>query len=162
MAKRGLSSAMKTPILHKHSICIVASRFNEKITDRLLDHCIDTLISGKIEKSRISVIRVPGAYEIPWTLQEMALSKKYSVLIALGCILKGGTSQNDYISKTVIENIQTISLQTRVPCVLGVITPNTESQALARTRGEMDRGKEAALAALAMLKVRSALEETRS
>jgi 6,7-dimethyl-8-ribityllumazine synthase len=150
---------MKTS-LHKHSLGIVASRFNEKITDRLLDHCLKTLIAGKIEKSKISVIRVPGAYEIPWTLQEMALSKKYSVLIALGCILKGGTSQNDYISKAVIENIQKISLQTRVPCVLGVITPNTEKQALARTRGEMDRGKEAALAALAMLKVRSDIEET--
>ena len=160
MADGRVSFAMKTPLSNKYSVGIVASRFNEKITDRLLDHCLKTLIDGKIERSKISVIRVPGAYEIPWTLQEMALSKKYSVLIALGCILKGGTSQNDYISKAVIENIQKISLQTRVPCVLGVITPNTEKQALARTRGEMDRGKEAALAALAMLKVRSDIEET--
>ena len=159
MAHRGVSPAMKTS-LHKYSVGIVASRFNEKITQRLLSHCTKTLIAGKIEKSKISVIRVPGAYEIPWTLQEMALSEKYSVLIALGCILKGGTSQNDYISKAVIENIQKISLQTRVPCVLGVITPNTEKQALARTRGDMDRGKEAAMAALAMINVQSALEET--
>ena len=149
MVDGGISSSMK-----KQKIGIVVSRFNIDVTDRLLAGCLKTLAAAKIEESDISVVRVPGAYEIPWTLQEMALSKKYSVLITLGCILKGETPQNDYMAKSVVENIQKISLQTRVPCVLGVITPNTEKQALARTKGEMDRGKEAALAALEMLRIK--------
>ncbi len=149
MADGGISSSMR-----KQKIGIVVSRFNIDVTDRLLAGCLKTLGAAKIEESDISVVRVPGAYEIPWTLQEMALSKKYSILITLGCILKGETPQNDYMAKSVVENIQKISLQTRVPCVLGVITPNTEKQALARTKGEMDRGKEAALAALEMLRIK--------
>ncbi len=143
--------------MKKSKIGIVASRFNENVTERLLANCLKTLEAAKIAKSDILVIRVPGAYEIPWTLQEMALSGKYSVLITLGCILKGETPQNDYMAKAVVESIQKISLETRVPCLLGVITPNTEKQALARTRGEMDRGKEAALAALEMLWIKSTL-----
>ncbi len=148
--------------MKKPKIGIVASRFNEEVTDRLLSSCFKTLDAAKIEKSDILVVRVPGAYEIPWTLQEMALSRKYSVLITLGCILKGETPQNDYMAKAVIGNIQKISLQTRVPCVLGVITPHTEKQALARTRGEMDRGKEAALAALEMLWIKSIMDKKAS
>lgn len=91
----------------------------------------------------------------------MALSGRYKVLIALGCVLKGETPQNAHMAQAVIENIQTISLQTRIPCVLGVITPNTEKQALARTRGNRDRGREAALAALDIMRLQKTLGLTR-
>ena len=78
---------------------------------------------------------------------------RYSVLITLGCVLKGETSQNEHMAKAVVKNIQEIALKTRIPCILGVITPQTEEQALARTRGDLDRGREAALAALAMARL---------
>ena len=134
-------------------IGIVASRFNTAVTNRLLSNCVKTLKSHGLKSSEIVIMRVPGAYEIPWTLQEMALTKRYGVLIALGCVLKGETSQNEHMAKAVVQNIQLISLKTRTPCILGVITPQTEEQAIARTRGNLDRGREAALAALAMARL---------
>ncbi len=138
-------------------IAIVASRFNTGVTNRLLSSCLKTLKSQGLKSSDITSVRVPGAYEIPWALQEMALTGRYSVLIALGCVLKGETPQNAHMAKAVIENIQLIALQTRVPCILGVITPDTEEQALARTRGNLDRGREAALAALAVARLKNSL-----
>lgn len=134
-------------------IGIVASRFNTTVTNRLLSSCVKTLKAQGFKTTQIETLRVPGAYEIPWTLQEMALTGRYSVLITLGCVLKGETSQNEHMAKAVVKNIQEIALKTRIPCILGVITPQTEEQALARTRGDLDRGREAALAALAMARL---------
>jgi len=72
----------------------------------------------------------------------------------LGCVLKGQTPQNDYISQATYAHLQKISLETRVPCVTGILTPNNFKQAVARTKGEMDRGSEAALAALVMAEMK--------
>lgn len=139
---------------------IVVSRFNEEVTDRLRKSCVKTLRSRGVAASRIRVVEVPGGFEIPWAAQELARSGRFDAVICLGAILKGGTPQNDYISRATCAHIQRISLETRVPCILGVITPNTWAQAMARTRGELDRGKESALAALetAALKKRGALK----
>ena len=136
------------------SFGIVVSRFNAEITEKLLDSCTKTLVNAGVQRSSLAVVRVPGAYEIPWAAQELALSKKFDVVICLGAILKGQTPQNDYIASSTIRHLHTISVSTRVPCILGVITPNTETQALARTKGKFDRGREAALAALEMAKLR--------
>jgi 6,7-dimethyl-8-ribityllumazine synthase len=135
-------------------IGIVISRFNEEVTSRLLKSCLATLKSRGVPLSAIDIVWVPGGFEIPWTVQEMALSGSYSVLIALGAILKGATPQNEYISRSVISHLHDIALQTRLPCILGVITPNTYPQAMARTHGGLDRGRESALAALKMLELR--------
>jgi 6,7-dimethyl-8-ribityllumazine synthase len=129
---------------------IVVSRFNEEITSTLHANCVKTLKKNGVPENRIDSVWVPGGYEIPWAAQEMALSKRYDAVICLGAVLKGQTPQNDYISSATYLHLQKISLQTRIPCILGVITPKTYAQALARTRGEMDRGKESALAALEM------------
>jgi len=129
---------------------IVVSRFNEEITSALHANCVKTLKKKGVPANHIDSVWVPGGYEIPWAAQEMALSKRYDAVICLGAVLKGQTPQNDYISSATYLHLQKISLQTRIPCILGVITPKTYAQALARTRGEMDRGKESALAALEM------------
>lgn len=133
---------------------IVCSRFNEEITGKLLSSCIDTLVENGVSKSRIAVVKVPGAFEIPWAAQEMALSKKFHVVVCLGAILKGQTPQNDYLASSVIHHLHSISLATRTPLALGVITPKSYAQAVARTKGRNDRGREAALAALDMAKLR--------
>ncbi len=138
-------------------VALAVSRFNEQITARLRDSCLKTLSHAGLSGERVTVVEVPGGYELPWTVNELALSKRYDVVIALGCILKGSTPQNDHIARSAIHHLHSISLSTRTPVILGVITPNTEAQAAARTRGELDRGKEAAEAALAMLKVREEL-----
>jgi len=132
---------------------IVVSRFNEEVTSRLLKNCVATLMAHGVPESDIEIVHVPGGYEIPWAAQELALSKSFSAVITLGAILKGSTPQNDHIARSTIQHLHDISLSTRVPCILGVITPNTMAQALARTKGGLDRGKEAALAALEMGKL---------
>ena len=136
---------------------IAVSRFNEDVTSALLSNCVKTLKAKGVRESEISVVRVPGGYELPWAVQELALSRKFTVVIALGAILKGATSQNEHIARSVIQHLHDISLSTRVPCILGVITPDTYAQALARTRGKLDRGAESAHAALEMAALRGSL-----
>lgn len=138
-------------------IGVVVSRFNEEVTSRLRDNCVAALKTGGVSPSDIKVVEVPGGYEIPWAVNELALSGEYGVLIALGAVLKGQTPQNDHIARSSIQRLHDISLRTRVPCILGIITPNTWAQALARTKGKLDRGRESALAALEMLALRREL-----
>ena len=136
-------------------IAVVVSRFNEDVTSALKKSCLDTLAKNDYRDAK--VVEVPGGYELPWTVNELALSKQYAAIIALGCILKGETPQNDHIARSTVQKLHEISLATRTPVILGVITPNTYAQAKKRTKGEYDRGREAALACIEMLKVRKEL-----
>lgn len=136
-------------------VAIAVSRFNEDITSRLKESCLDTL--AEHGHKSIAVVEVPGGYELPWTVNELALSKRFAAVIALGCILKGETPQNEHIARSTVQKLHEISLNTRTPVILGVITPDTYQQAKKRTKGEYDRGREAALACLEMLKVRREL-----
>lgn len=138
-------------------VAIVKSRFNEEVTSRLLASCLRTFKSEGWTDSQLKVVEVPGGWEIPWAAQELAKTNLYSAVVALGCVLKGQTPQNDHLSRSLVQSLHRISLDTRVPVILGVITPNTERQALARTKGKMDRGQEAALAALEMIALREEL-----
>ncbi|MFH2203684.1 MAG: 6,7-dimethyl-8-ribityllumazine synthase [Elusimicrobiota bacterium] len=140
---------------------IVVSRFNEEITGKLHANCVRALKKKGVAGNRIHTVWVPGGFEIPWAAQELARSGRFDAVICLGAVLKGQTPQNDYISNATYIHIQRISLQTRVPCVVGVITPKTYAQAVARTRGKFDRGAEAALAALEMarLKIHGAVKK---
>lgn len=131
-------------------IAVVASRFNAEIVDRLVASCLDTLEAEGVPKDSVCVVRVPGAFEIPWAAKRLAASGDHDAVVCLGAVLKGQTPQNHYISQSVFRELHRISTDTGVPCVLGVITPDTWVQAKARTRGSMDRGKESALAALEM------------
>ena len=140
-------------------IAIAVSKFNEHVTERLLASCRRTLERSGVRPKLIT--RVPGGFELPWTVNELALSGNYEAIIALGCIMKGQTPQNDHLARSVIHHLHDISVRTRVPVILGVITPSTQKQALDRTRGENDRGEEAALAALMMLKQSRLLKESR-
>ncbi len=135
-------------------IGIAVSRFNPDVTSRLLKNCLAALKAGGVKETGLRVLRVPGGYELPWAVNELARKKGCEVVIALGCILKGSTPQNDHIARSTVSHLHDITLATRVPVILGVITPDTYAQALARTKGSLDRGKEAAEAALEMLALR--------
>ncbi len=132
-------------------VAIVKSRFNEEVTSRLLASCLKTFKAEGWTDAQLKVVEVPGGWEIPWAAQELAKTNLYSAVVALGCVLKGQTPQNDHLARSLVQSLHRITLETRVPVILGVITPNTEKQALARTKGKMDRGREAALAALEMI-----------
>lgn len=136
---------------------IVASRFNEEITDALLESC-KARLRKKAPKAEVKVVRVPGGFELPWAADRLAKTGRYDAVIALGCILRGETAQNEHISRSVFHHLHAISLATGVPCVVGVITPDTWEQAEARTRGGMDRGAEAAEAALEMARLQRELD----
>lgn len=138
-------------------IAIAVSRFNEEVTSRLLASCLKTLKSEGLTDAQLKVVEVPGGFELPWTVNELARSGKYAVVVALGCVLKGSTPQNEHISRSLVSSLHGISLASRVPVVLGVITPDTWAQAVARTKGKLDRGHEAALAALEMAQLRKEL-----
>ncbi|MBI4370832.1 MAG: 6,7-dimethyl-8-ribityllumazine synthase [Elusimicrobia bacterium] len=138
-------------------IGIAVSRFNEEITKRLLASCLKTLAAAGWRGPRARVVSVPGGYELPWAVAELARSGRYEAVIALGCVLKGRTRQNEHIARSLVASLHKISLDTRVPVILGVLTPDTWEQAVARTRGALDRGREAALAALEMAALREEL-----
>ncbi|MFI5348263.1 MAG: 6,7-dimethyl-8-ribityllumazine synthase [Elusimicrobiota bacterium] len=138
-------------------VAVVVSRFNEEVTSRLLASCLRTFKDEGWTDAQLKVVHVPGGYELPWTVNELARDGGYAAVVALGCVLKGQTPQNDHISGSLVASLHRISVDTRTPVILGVLTPNTWKQALARTKGALDRGKEAALAALEMVALREDL-----
>jgi 6,7-dimethyl-8-ribityllumazine synthase len=138
-------------------IAIAVSRFNEEITSKLLNSCLKTLRAEGLKDGQLKVVDVPGGYELPWVVNELARSGKYTCVVALGCVLKGATPQNEHIARSLVAQLHSISVAARVPVILGVITPDTWKQAVARTKGALDRGKEAALAALEMAATREEL-----
>ncbi len=138
-------------------VAIAVSRFNEKITSALLAGCLKTFKAEGWKDSQLKVVQVPGGYELPWTVSELARSGRYDAVVALGCVLKGRTRQNEYISASLVRSLHEISVASRVPVILGVLTPDTWAQALARTKGGLDRGREAALAALEMVALKEEL-----
>jgi 6,7-dimethyl-8-ribityllumazine synthase len=138
-------------------VAIAVSRFNEEVTSRLLASCLKTFKDEGWTESRLKVVHVPGGFELPWTVNELARTGRYAAVVALGCVLKGQTPQNEHISRSLVQSLHRVSLDTRVPVILGVLTPGTWAQALARTKGALDRGREAALAALEMAALREEL-----
>ncbi len=138
-------------------VAIVQSRFNETVTSRLLASCLKAFKSGGWNESQLKVVTVPGGWEIAWAVQELAKTNLYQAVIALGCVMKGQTPQNEHLARSLLQSLHRIALDTRIPVILGVITPNTQKQALARTRGETDRGHEAALAAIEMIALKEEL-----
>lgn len=130
-------------------IAVVVSRFNKGITESLLTCCRDALRKGGIAGKNIRIVRVPGAYELPFAANELARTKKYRAVICLGCIIKGETSHDVHIATWASVGIGLSSLRNRVPIFFGVLTPNSEEQARKRARpGPLNRGKEVAEAAL--------------
>lgn len=110
-------------------IGIVTAQFNSHITGALQESAIARATEYGINKEAIDVVAVAGCAEIPLVLQQMAQSKKYDVLLAIGCVIKGDTPHFDYVCKFVTEGILRVQLDESVPIALGVLTCNTEEQA---------------------------------
>jgi len=135
----------------KLKVGIVASRFNEFITSKLLDGALDCLIRHNCPDACIDIAWVPGAFEMPTTVKVMAASGKYNAMICLGAVIKGGTTHNQYIASEAIKGIAKVSLDFNLPISFGVITPDTLEQAIERAGTRMgNKGWEAALSAIEM------------
>lgn len=131
------------------SVGIVVSAFNGDITENLLTGALTTLRQWGVKEKSIRVIRVPGSFEIPYgCLKLLSGKKKPDAIIALGCVIKGETEHDRYISFTTAQGIMDLTLTYGVPISFGVITPNTLAQAKVRSKGKHNKGMEAAVAAL--------------
>jgi 6,7-dimethyl-8-ribityllumazine synthase len=128
---------------------IIASRFNEFITTKLLEGSCDTLVRHGVSDNSIETVWVPGSFEIPYVALRMAKSKRYDAIICLGTVIRGSTPHFDYISSETAKGIAKVSLDTGVPCIFGVITADTLEQAIERA-GTKDgnKGRDAALCAI--------------
>lgn len=137
----------------KAKIAIVRSRFNEVVTGRMLDACIETLKASNVQEDNISLTEVPGAFEVPIITQKYLKEGGYDAVITLGCVLRGETPHDVYICDAVIPSLTKMSLEYSVPVILGIITPVNQEQADARSMGEGNKGIEAAKAALEVIEL---------
>ena len=132
-------------------IGIIVSRFNNFVTDRLLEGALEALKNHGGEEGDIDIVRVPGAFEIPLLAHKMAATGKYDALVCLGAVIRGDTPHFEYISDAVTRGIGQAILQFRVPISFGVLTTNTVEQAMERAGEKMgNKGFEAAVTAIEM------------
>lgn len=130
---------------------IVIARFNEFIGSKLLDGAIDTFKRHGVEDGKIDIAWVPGAFEIPLAVKKMAKTGKYDAVICLGAVIRGATAHFEYVSSEVTKGIASISLNSEVPVIFGVLTTDTIEQAIERAGTKAgNKGSEAALAAIEM------------
>jgi 6,7-dimethyl-8-ribityllumazine synthase len=131
---------------------VVMSRFNSTVTDGLLEGALEALKRAQVAPDDVEVARVPGAFEIPLTAKRLAESRRFSAVICLGAVVKGGTPHWDYLSRTVTDAIERVALDTGVPMANALLTTETLEQAVerARGRGSDNKGYDAALAAVEM------------
>ncbi len=120
---------------------VVAARFNEFITSKLLTGALDTLQRENVREQDIEVAWVPGAFEIPLIAAKMAKSRKYDVVICLGAVIRGSTSHYDYVCSEVSKGIAQVSLNSEIPVMFGVLTTDTIEQAIERAGTKASRYK---------------------
>ena len=130
---------------------LVVSRFNEFITNRLLEGAQDALLRHGVSEEGMEIAWVPGAFEIPLIAQKLARTDKYDAVICLGAVIRGGTPHSEYIAAEVTKGIAKVSLDTGLPVVYGIITADTLEQAIERAgTKEGNEGFKAAVSAIEM------------
>jgi 6,7-dimethyl-8-ribityllumazine synthase len=140
----------------RRGVGIVASRFNGDVTNRLLESALAELDKVGVSRASITVMAVPGAFELPLGAMALAKTRRYSCIIALGCVIRGETAHFDYVSGEAASGLQLAALETGVPVAFGVLTVDTLQQAMAR----VDKGAEAVRTALEMADLFSQLRAT--
>lgn len=131
---------------------IVASRFNEFITSKLLGGAVDGLVRHGVDEENITTAWVPGAFEIPLIAGKMAKSGKYDAVIAVGAVIRGSTTHYDYVCNEVSKGIAQVSLQSDVPVMFGVLTTENIEQAIERAGTKAgNKGYDCALSAIEMV-----------
>jgi 6,7-dimethyl-8-ribityllumazine synthase len=140
---------------------LIVSRFNSFITEHLLDGAIDTLVRHGASASDLTVVRVPGAWEIPLVCKRAASTGRFDAVIALGAVIRGSTPHFDMVASEVSKGVASASLDSGVPIAFGVLTTDTIEQAIERAGTKAgNKGAEAAMAALEMVQVLAALDAT--
>jgi len=132
---------------------IIRARFNEVITQGLLDGCKKTLLEAEVAEGNIEIVEVPGSFEICYAVEQLARTKKYDAIICLGAIIKGDTKHDEHLADAVYQAMQETARTHSVPVIAGVLTTLDKAQAEKRST-EMNRGIESAKTALEMAELR--------
>jgi 6,7-dimethyl-8-ribityllumazine synthase len=142
---------------------IVVSRFNDFVTERLLGGAREALAAAGVADDDVTVLRVPGAFEIPMAAQRAAESGRFAAVVCLGCLIRGATPHFEYISSAVSHGLQEGAAATGVPFAFGVLTTNSAEEALERAvPGPNNKGWEAAMAAVEMATLFARIDEAGS
>jgi 6,7-dimethyl-8-ribityllumazine synthase len=138
---------------------IVASRFNHFIVDRLVEGATDALVRHGAATKQLTVVRVPGAWEVPLVVDRIASSKKVDAVVALAAVIRGATPHFEYVANEVTKGIATVSLRTGVPVAMGILTTDSIEQAVERAGTKAgNKGWDAAVAAIEMVSLGHALD----
>lgn len=137
---------------------VVASRFNDFIVDRLVGGAMDAFTRHGVSVDRVTLVRVPGSWELPLVCARLAKSGKLDAVIALGAVIRGGTPHFDYVAAEAAKGVAAASAQSGVPVVFGVLTTDSIEQAIERAGTKMgNKGFDAAMAAIEMVSLAKAL-----
>ena len=138
---------------------IVVARFNSFIVDRLLDGALDTLAKHGVMDRDITVVKVPGAFELPLVAKQIAENDNYDAIIALGAVIRGGPPHFEYVAGECVKGLSQVSLAAKIPIAFGVLTVDSIEQAIERAGTKAgNKGAEATLSAIEMLSVLRKLE----
>jgi 6,7-dimethyl-8-ribityllumazine synthase len=130
---------------------LVVSRFNDFISERLLEGALDALLRSGAKDEDIDIVKVPGAFEIPLMAKKMAVTKRYHAVICLGAVIRGATPHFEYVSAEVSKGVAAVGLETEVPVIFGIVTTDTIEQAIERAGTKAgNKGWSAAMAAIEM------------
>jgi len=133
-------------------VAIVASRWNDFIVSRLVGGAVDALERLGASSDAITIIRVPGSFELPMAAKRAAMSDEYDAVVCLGVVIRGETSHNEYIASEVIKGIANVSLETNLPITLGVVTADNLEQAIDRAGAKSgNKGFDAAMTAVELV-----------
>ena len=139
---------------------IVAARFNEFIVNKLIGGAEDALVRHGVDTKDVELAYVPGAFEIPIVAQKMAASGKYDAVICLGAVIRGATSHYDYVCNEVSKGIASVSLQSKIPVMFGVLTTDNIEQAIERAGSKAgNKGYECAVGAIEMVNLMRVMEK---
>ncbi len=139
---------------NRRAVGIVVSRFNGELTSKLLTGALEFLEKAGVDRARVDVMQVPGAFELPLGAMALARTRRYACILALGVVIRGDTPHFDYISSEAASGLQLAALETGIPVALGVLTCDTREQAEARSGGAKgNKGAEAARTGLEMADV---------
>ena len=128
---------------------IVASRFNDLVVDSLIRGAVDALLRHGASEKQVEIVRVPGAFDLPFVVRRVAASKRYDAVVALGAVIRGATSHFDYVAGQCAAGLARVSEETGVPVAFGVLTTETIEQAFERAGTKAgNKGADAALVAL--------------
>jgi 6,7-dimethyl-8-ribityllumazine synthase len=137
---------------------IVVARFNSFVVESLLDGAIDTLKRHGVKEENITVVRVPGAWELPLAAQKLAEKKSFDAIIGLGAVIRGGTPHFDFVCNEAAKGLGVVGLQYSLPVVFGVLTTDSIEQAIERSGTKAgNKGADAAMTAIEMVSVLKAI-----